>query len=73
MGGVMLTYLELCMMYQFFHCLANRLMVAVVMRVSGISKKQPKLGKHTMYMQKDEIFLMVGGRYRPCCSASSSK
>ena len=53
---VMLTYLELCMVYRFFRCLVYRLMVAVVMWVSGISKKQPKLWRHTVYMQKDDIF-----------------
>ena len=49
------NYLELCMKYRFFRCLANRLMVAIAMGVSGISRQQPKLWKHTMYIQKNEL------------------
>ena len=57
---VVLTYLELCMMYRFFRCLANCLMVAVAMGVSELSKKQPKLLRHTVYMQKDDLFYEGG-------------
>ena len=57
---VVLSYLELCMMYRFFRCLANRLMIAVAMGVSGISKKQPRLWQHKLYMQKEEIYYDSG-------------
>ena len=50
---VEMKYLELCMMYRFFICLANRLMVAVALGVSSISKKQPTLWQHTLYFKKD--------------------
>ena len=49
------TYLDLCMLYHFFFCLANRLMVAVAFQVHEISPKVTQLWNYPNFFLRDVI------------------
>ena len=49
------TYLDLCMLCQFFFCLANRLMIAVAIQIHSMLPKQPLLWNYQNYFLRDMV------------------